>query len=129
MAVITNPKEWPVDNQEVRVKKGPLVKVEIGPGQFRKMYRSDAERLGLIKAQAPAPNKMQLPAENKAPEPEPEQESAPEDDFTAIPGVGKAAARALAAHGVATFDDLRAAGELDYLSEKVNQAIAEWRNG
>lgn len=125
MSVITNPKEWPVDNQEVRRMKGRLIRVEIGPGQYRMMYQADAERLGLVKAREPVQNKMVEPAENKATEPEP----ARADDFTAIAGVGRAAARALAANGIATFEQLRAAGRFDYLTERVNQAIEAWRNG
>jgi predicted flap endonuclease-1-like 5' DNA nuclease len=125
MSVITNPKEWPVDNQEVRRMKGRLIRVEIGPGQYRMMYQADAERLGLVKAREPVQNKMVEPAENKTVEPEPVRA----DDFTTISGVGRAAARALAANGITTFNGLRAAGELDYLTAKVNQAIEDWRGG
>lgn len=49
------------------------------------------------------------------------------DDLTTIPGVGKASARALAAHGVTTLDALKEAQDLDYLPAKVLAAIAEWR--
>jgi predicted flap endonuclease-1-like 5' DNA nuclease len=69
---------------------------------------------------------MREPAEDKEPEPETKPQA---DDFTAIPGVGQATARALVAHGITTFEALREIGELDYLSEKANQAIHEWREG
>jgi len=112
------------------MKKGKLVRVEIAKGQFRKMYEADAIAAGLIKARPPAQNKMQVPAENKSADPAPEPEERPQaDDFTVIPGVGQATARALVAHGIATFDELRDAGKLDYLSEKANQAIQDWRDG
>lgn len=114
------------------MKKGPLVKVQIRPGQFVKMYEADAIQAGHLppknppaaKSQPPASNKMRLPEEDKTSE-----TTAPAADFTTIPGIGPAAARVLAAHGITAFDQLLAAGELDYLPEKVNHAIAEWRAG
>jgi predicted flap endonuclease-1-like 5' DNA nuclease len=122
MAIIFDPKSWPVDNQRTRQQKGRLIRVQIGPDQYRKMYEADAERLGLIKARSKPEDKMiERPADTKAEEP------VKADDFTAIPGVGKAAARALVAHGITTFEQLRQAGELDYLSGKINRAIEEWR--
>lgn len=132
MAIVTDPKTWPVDNQEVRMRKGPLVKVQIGPGQYIKMYREDAIKAGHIKAQPPAQNKMRTPAADKAVEPpesveEKTPEAPPADDFTAIDGVGPATARALVAHGITTFEQLKAAGELSYLAPKANEAIAAWR--
>jgi predicted flap endonuclease-1-like 5' DNA nuclease len=55
--------------------------------------------------------------------PPPVEQPGPES----IPGIGKASARALAAHGVITLDQLKAAQDLDYLPPKVLAAIAEWR--
>lgn len=131
MSVVSSRENWSVDNQEVRMSKGKLIRVEISPGRVVKMYEADAVAAGHIaapqaKAQPPAQNKMRLPAENKAPEAEAEPE-APADDFTAIDGVGPATARALAANGITTFAQLRTAGELGYLTATVNAAIEEWR--
>jgi predicted flap endonuclease-1-like 5' DNA nuclease len=124
-------KSFTVDNQEVRMSKGQLIRVQVGPGRFVKMYEADAIAAGYMaapqaKAQPPAQNKMRLPAENKAPELEPEEVPEP-DDFTVIDGVGPATARALAANGITTFAQLRTAGELGYLTATVNAAIEEWR--
>jgi predicted flap endonuclease-1-like 5' DNA nuclease len=55
--------------------------------------------------------------------PPPEEQPGPES----IPGIGKASARALAAHGVITLDALKEAQDLDYLPAKVLAAIAKWR--
>jgi predicted flap endonuclease-1-like 5' DNA nuclease len=55
--------------------------------------------------------------------PPPVEQPGPES----IPGIGKASARALAAHGVITLDALKEAQDLDYLPAKVLAAIAEWR--
>lgn len=132
MSVITHRETWELDTQEKRMKKGPLVKVEIRPGQYVKMYESDAIAKGLIKARSQPQNKMRAPAANKASaSPESVEEKTPEappaDDFTAIDGVGPATARALVAHGITTFEQLKGAGELSYLAAKVNEAIAAWR--
>lgn len=126
------------------MKKGPLVRVELQPGRYAKMYKQDAIEQGLIepdeeeaeqssagkKQRPPSQDKMRRPEKDKGQAPEPEDAAPPEptDDFTEIDGVGPATARALAAHGVETFDELREAGELDYLSASVNAAIEEWRN-
>lgn len=117
------------------MKKGKLIAVELAPGRFVKMYEQDAIDRGLIKAKPQAKNKMRVPKENKAPAvPAVEEESeAPEaaapDDFTQIAGVGQATARALVAHGITTFAQLREAVELAYLNTRTNQAIEAWRNG
>lgn len=110
------------------MKKGPLIKVQLAPGQYVKMYQADAIAKGLIeppatKMQPPAQNKMRQPEAEKTPEPE------PADDFTEIPGVGPATARALAAHGITTFEQLRQAGELDYVTAATMAAIEAWRDG
>jgi predicted flap endonuclease-1-like 5' DNA nuclease len=96
------------------------------------MYRADAEKLGLIqpqtgkKQQPQPPNKMQQPEEDKAvsepKEPEPKPQA---DDFTEIDGVGQATARALVAHGITSFEQLRDA-DLTFLPEKTAQAIVDW---
>ena len=115
------------------MNKGKLVNIQISPGRFVKMYEADAIARGLLKAKPQAPNKMRVPGQNKtAPEEKlemPVEEKPPADDFTTIPGVGPATARALVTHGVTSFDQLRSAGKLDYLSSKTMQAIEAWRNG
>lgn len=121
-------------------KSGPLVKVEISPGHVVKMYKEDAIAEGYlppeIKAMPPAENKMMPRSENKAAgergsggagEIKQETKTGP-DDFTTIPGVGRATARALQARGVTTFEQLRQAGALDYVSESAMKAIEAWRN-
>lgn len=119
---------------QAQKKSGPLVKVEISPGRIVKMYKEDAIAEGYlppeIKAMPPAENKMIPRSENKAAAPpviEPPKTGP--DDFTTILGVGRATSRALQARGVTTFEQLRQAGALDYVSESAMKAIEAWRNG
>jgi len=104
------------------------------------MYEQDAIEAGHIKPKRQEPaqdkqrrkvqDKQRRPQQDKAAELEPELEPEAEvADFTVIEGVGKATARALAANGITTFDELRDAGELDYLTPQVNEAIETWRVG
>ncbi|NUM47600.1 MAG: hypothetical protein HUU38_23095, partial [Anaerolineales bacterium] len=83
-------------NLKNRREKGPLVKVQIAPGQFVKMYRADAVEAGHLraeKARQPAEDKLRPPAESKA---SPLVEAGAfvggggTDDLTTIPGVGLA---------------------------------------
>jgi len=134
MAIITDKKNWELVTQEKNMKKGPLVKIPIGRGQFVKMYESDAIAKGLLpsKAKPQAENKMRLPTatQNKSAPQEPEAVSAPTaDDFTTIMGVGPATARALVANGITTFEQLRQAGALTYVTPRTMQAIEAWRSG
>lgn len=115
------------------MKKGPLVRVELQPGRFVKMHEADAVEQGLIepkKKSRPKPNdKQRLPQKDKAsstPTPEEEQPEQQADDFTIIDGVGPATARALAAHGITTFADLKATENFDFLGAKTAEAITEW---
>ena len=118
------------------MSKGKLVRVELRKGQFVKMYEADAIAKGLLapKAKPQATNKMRTPPENKSAPAEtetgraqPEHTQPPAgDDFTTIPGIGKGTARALAANGITTFEQLKAAGKLDYLTPKARQAIEDW---
>lgn len=141
MAVVTARDSWNLVTQEKNMKKGPLVRVELQPGRFVKMYEADAIAAGHI-----APPEDEGPSTKSRPKPEdkqvkpqtdkgsqedagPEQETKALDDFTTIDGVGPATARALAANGMTTFDELREAGELDFLSASVNASIEEWRDG
>jgi predicted flap endonuclease-1-like 5' DNA nuclease len=126
--MIIDNKEWKIINQEVRMKKGKLVNIKISEGRYVKMYEADAIDQGLLKAKPQAPNKMRMPVDNKTdPKPMPE-EKPPADDFASIPGIGKATARALISHGITTFEQLKAVGNLDYLTDKNMQAIEAWRN-
>jgi len=132
MAIITDKKNWELVTQEKNMKKGPLVKIPIGRGQFVKMYEADAIAQGKMprKAKPPADNKMRLftATQNKSAHQEPEVESAPPaDDFTTIQGVGPATARALVANGITNFEQLRQAGALTYLTPRTMQAIEKWR--
>ncbi len=108
--------------------KGKLVRVTLPDGRVVKMYEADAMKKGLVEPEQKARQKPQdkaaIPEANKEPEP-----AAEPDDFTTIHGVGPATARALVAHGIVTFGDLREAGELDYLPDNVNAAIEKWRAG
>ena len=65
---VINSESWNTDSQEARMKKGKLVKVQKGPGQWVKMYEEDARRLGLLPAEAAKPPeaKMRKPSRNKA---------------------------------------------------------------
>ena len=48
-------------------KRGPLIKVQIGPGRFVKMYERDAIARGLVKKERPqVENKMMVPEEDKS---------------------------------------------------------------
>jgi predicted flap endonuclease-1-like 5' DNA nuclease len=131
--MIINSKEWSLITQEVRMNKGKLVNIQISPGRYVKMYESDAIAKGLLKAKPQPANKMRVPSQNKAaPEEKPEvppEVKPPADDFMTIPGIGKATARALETHGITTFEQLRSAGTLVYLSDKMNKVIESWRNG
>lgn len=141
MPVVNSRATWPLITQEERMKKGPLVKVEISPGRFVKMHQADAIARGLIlpekKRRPTGRDKMRAPGRDKGAPPQSppgggrddEPESERVDDFTVIPGVGPATARVLVTRGITTFEQLRQAGELTYLSERVNAAIEEWRSG
>jgi hypothetical protein len=127
--MIIDSKEWKIINQEVRMSKGKLVNIQISPGRFVKMYEADAIAQGLIpgKARPQAPNKMLTPQANKAAGPAQIEEKAPADDFTTIPGIGLASARALVAHGITTFEQLREAVGITCLTSKARDAIETWR--
>lgn len=131
-------------NSTERHKRGPLVRVELAPGRYAKMYRSDVEDQGMQnrvhpadqdKLQRPQKSKVAPPQSNKLAAPtanklvEPRVESEQPADFTTIKGIGLATARALVAHGITTFEQLRQAGDLSYLASPTVAAIEKWRNG
>lgn len=111
------------------MKKGKLIRVELQPGRFVKMHEVDAAAAGYItlpqKKMKPAQeNKMAMPKEVKT-KPLPQVEP---ENFTEINGIGPATARALNNHGINTFDDLRAASDLDFLPISAQSAIERWRD-
>jgi predicted flap endonuclease-1-like 5' DNA nuclease len=131
---------------QTRREKGPLVRVELGPGRYVKMHRADVEAKELTgkvhpadkdklkkpageKSLPPQGDKVSPPQGDKAAPPESTPEPFMPDDFTAIDGVGKATARALVAHKIMTFEQLKAAGSLDYITPAAMAAIEAWRNG
>lgn len=131
MALI-NKDSFSDDNARMRASKGPLVRVEIAPGRFVKMYRADAvpwlgpdpkaaPAVTATKAAPPTENKMMPPVENK------NAETVEPDDFATIPGIGRASARALTARGITTFAQLRQATSLDFLSPAAQAAVVTWR--
>jgi len=155
MAVLSS-KSFVEMNQRTRAKKGPLVKVEIGPGQFVKMYREDAIAAGHLSPSPPPPSPQPSPSKevadeyvrgekgreaegNKIKRPQEDKSKSGEgvsvetgaqaaDDFTGIPGVGKATARLLRARGVETLEQLRTA-DVSFLSAAAQAAIQNWRGG
>lgn len=134
-------------NQKKRREKGPLVKIQIAPGQFVKMYHADAVAAGHLppekgdatsltgeKMLPPTGNKIRLPAEDKgvsAETPHPAlagAQSAGKDNFTSIPGVGLATARLLTSRGITTFAQLRTA-DVSFLSGAARAGVEQWRAG
>lgn len=111
---------------------GKLIKVQIGPNRFVKMFEKDAIAKGLLKKQVPAANKMVAPKENKMVVPQEEKREAPEfekaqwDDFSEIHGVGQATADLLHERGVHYFDELLYA-QIDFVNPKAKQSIELWR--
>jgi predicted flap endonuclease-1-like 5' DNA nuclease len=118
MAVLSS-RSFTEDNPTSRANKGKLVKIEVSPGRLVKMYEADAVAAGHIKPKTKAlpasENKMILPTENKT-----------ADDFSGIPGIGPAAARAILAHGIATYDDLKTA-DLSFLPKRAQESIEAWK--
>jgi predicted flap endonuclease-1-like 5' DNA nuclease len=135
MAIVDSRNTWQFVTQESNMNKGPLVKIEVRPGQFVKMYEADAIAQGLLAAKTkPASRDKARPATSdkaRRPDEQPAETAIPqpEDDLTTIPGVGAATARALAARGITTFEALRAAASLDFLTPHVAEAIEAWRIG
>lgn len=104
------------------MKKGKLIRVEISPGRFVKMYESDVKKETKI-AKKPTENKGALTPVN------PDPVEVVSDTLADIPGIGKATERSLNDHGIYTFDQLFIAGELPFLTDKSNQKIEDWREG
>lgn len=128
-----------LENQQIRAQKGKLVRIQLQPGRFVKMYEQDAIAQGLIPGKAkpaggdksrPAQgDKMRRPGEDKSPPAQGDKAAA--DDLTTITGIGPASARLLIARGITTFDELRAAsaaGKLGFLGSAAQTAIGKWVN-
>lgn len=130
MAIISS-KSFEINSPQTRAKKGPLVRVELQPGRFVKMHKVDAVAAGLIegKAKPAAGNKLRPPAEDKSTKKQESGEKTEKvvDDFTTIDGIGPASARALQVRGITSFEQLRQATTLDYLTPQARQAIEQWR--
>lgn len=120
--------------------RGPLIKVQLGPHRYAKMYEMDAIEKGLIpkpgrlpsdkgeKSRSQAENKMIKPEENKG---EIGQEKTVPDrveweDFTEIQGIGRASCSALYDNGVHTWEDLLDA-DVSFLNPKARAAVVAWR--
>jgi hypothetical protein len=116
---------------EVIMDRGPLVDVQIGNGQYVKMYEADAIAQGFLATKSKNGKKMRRPKQNKSgvENSTPEQPVGPADDFTTILGIGKGTARALAANGITTFEQLRQAGKLSFVTPATMQAVEAWRRG
>jgi predicted flap endonuclease-1-like 5' DNA nuclease len=131
MAIVSK-KSFSIDDQKARQNKGPLVRVELRPGQFVKMHEADAIEAGHIKPKTELAQKSMPAQENKMrlSETEKTETAVPLSpaDFGEIEGVGPATARRLVAQGITTFDELRNA-DLSFLNDKQRGAIEEWRNG
>lgn len=127
MTVIGDRLSWKVNSQRTRAGKGPLITVKHPDGHHTRMHEADAIEAGLIPGRKAAPvpgNKIAPMPENKtAPAPE-----VPPEDFSTIPGVGRASARSLVSQGVTTFAGLRTV-DLDglTLAPSVKAAIEAWR--
>jgi predicted flap endonuclease-1-like 5' DNA nuclease len=130
-------------------KKGPLVRVELEPGRFVKMYKEDARAQGLLapkKERRPTGDKARRPENDKARRPDADKASTrvlidseePEivevtiggkaEDLTVVDGIGEAAAAMLHECGILTLDELRAVETCD-LPARVARAIERWRDG
>lgn len=111
--------------------KGPLVTVKLGDRHYVKMYEQDAIAAGHLPARVKAQpaNKMQPSEANKtvtSPDGQPNPEA---DDLTTIPGIGLGVARSLAARGIVTFDQLRSASDVSFLSKRAQAAVEDWKHG
>lgn len=121
------------------MKKGKLVTVQIPgqPGRFVKMYEADVKKLQeeQQKKRKPAGDKMRKPGGDKGAgerkaesgEREARSEERPADDLTTIEGIGLATERALKARGIRTFEELRVAKDLSFLSTLAQNAIRRWK--
>ena len=132
MAVLDS-KNFTISTPATRATRGKLVKVEIAPGRLVKMSEQDAIDKGLIKKRQPPQNKMIAPPpdNNMIPVPVTTGNKADDkpiaDDFSSIPGIGAASARAIIANGITTLAQLRNS-ECKFLSVRAREAIEAWKN-
>lgn len=109
--LVTKNKMVDFGNSKRRTKKPEFKLEKIGPGQYRKVEVIEDKQPQQI-----APKKEKKDA----------TEVVKPDDFTVIKHIGVATARILASRGIITYDDL-ATASVDFLPEKVQTAISEWR--
>jgi predicted flap endonuclease-1-like 5' DNA nuclease len=111
------------------MNKGSLVRVQIGPNRFAKMYRQDAIARGLIaepegrkpqKQRRPVADKRRRGAVNKA------VKKQQMDDFSIIRGIGPATAETLHERGILTFEQL-ARADVSWLPGRTRRAVEDWR--
>lgn len=127
-------KSFEVVNSQTRQQKGPVIRVEVSPGRFVKMHREDAVKGGYMAAPPPqekskpaTEDKMKRAAEDKSLSTGREEVDV-EADFTSIAGIGPATARVLKLNGITTFEALRNAGTLTFISAASRQAIEKWKD-
>ena len=113
--------------------RGPLIKVQIGPHRYAKMYEKDAIKQGLLPRTGKLPNDRGEVSKSPSPlTPLPDGEGnqiVPREeweDFTEIPGIGEASCSALYDNGVHTWDDLLDA-DVSFLNPRARAAVAAWR--
>jgi predicted flap endonuclease-1-like 5' DNA nuclease len=122
--------------------KGKLVRVEIAPGRFVKMYEADAKQVQ-SKMQPQVQNKMVVPTQNKSVSLPVEElsmeideieeegfEDVQEDveEFTAIPGIGEAAAKKIIEQGIRNIIQLEQSN-WNFLPKNARKALEEYFNG
>jgi predicted flap endonuclease-1-like 5' DNA nuclease len=113
------------------VNKGKLVIVEVRPGQYAKMYESDAIKKGLLYEKECKGQKAITPTLKKDPilesvtKPAIKPVTKP-DDFTEIPGIGKTTAGELYNRGYLTFDQLLKARYFSFLNCRAQKAVTDW---
>jgi predicted flap endonuclease-1-like 5' DNA nuclease len=132
MAIVSS-KSFEFVDQQRRMEKGPLVRVDLGGGRMVKMYEADAIAGGHLpgKEQPATGTKSRPPREDKSRPPQGDKaddDEAEVADFAGeITGVGPAAQRALAAAGITTFEQLRTADVERVLSGQALKAVEAWR--
>lgn len=133
-------------------ERGPLIKVQIGPHRYAKMYEADAIKQGLTPKRGKLPSdKGSTPPPTLTPDPlsarissgqgrgendpalsePPQRVVLPRDeweDFTEVPGIGKASCEALHANGIYTYEDLLIA-DVSFLTAKAQKAVEALREG
>lgn len=121
MPVVKSSESWPRVTAHLNRGKGPLVKIEIKPGQAVKMYRRDAIEQGFLDEVWEGEQTEVQPNNDGDNDPPVVQ-----DDFTEINGVGPATAKLILNRGILTFEQLKAA-DVSFLSPKAAEAVDDWK--